>query len=94
VPTATRVAVLVNPADEMTTKSTLTDVEAAARAIGLRIQVFNADSSRDYADKREHAKHSNETQRCLRQQQCRHHCRHSRNGEVMEYPRLPRLSPR
>jgi putative ABC transport system substrate-binding protein len=45
VPAATRVAVLVNPADEMTTKSTLTDVEAAARTIGLQIQVLNASTS-------------------------------------------------
>ena len=34
VPAAARVAVLVNPADAPNTESTLTDVEAAARAIG------------------------------------------------------------
>jgi ABC-type uncharacterized transport system substrate-binding protein len=45
VPAATRVAVLVNPAGEMTTKSTLRDVEAAARTIGLQIQVLNASTS-------------------------------------------------
>jgi putative ABC transport system substrate-binding protein len=45
VPAATRVAVLVNPADEMTTKSTLRDVETAARTIGLQIQVLNASTS-------------------------------------------------
>jgi ABC-type uncharacterized transport system substrate-binding protein len=45
VPAATRVVVLVNPADEMTTKSTLRDVEGAARTIGLQIQVLNASSS-------------------------------------------------
>jgi putative ABC transport system substrate-binding protein len=47
VPAATRVAVLVNPAGEMTTKSTLRDVEAAARTIGLQIQVLNASTSRE-----------------------------------------------
>jgi ABC-type uncharacterized transport system substrate-binding protein len=45
VPVATRVAVLVNPAREMITKSTLRDVEAAARTIGLQIQVLNASTS-------------------------------------------------
>jgi putative ABC transport system substrate-binding protein len=45
VPTATRVAVLVNPADPMTTESTLRDVEAAARAIGFQIQILNASTS-------------------------------------------------
>ena len=44
VPTANRVAVLVNPTDPT---STLKDVEAAARAIGLQIQVLNASSSRE-----------------------------------------------
>src|SRR5262245_58963992 len=42
VPAATRLAVLVNPANATTTESTLRDVEPAARAMGLRIQVFNA----------------------------------------------------
>jgi putative tryptophan/tyrosine transport system substrate-binding protein len=45
VPAATRVAVLVNPAEEMATKSTLRDVEVAARTIGLQIQVLNASTS-------------------------------------------------
>jgi putative tryptophan/tyrosine transport system substrate-binding protein len=45
VPAATRVAVLVNPAEEMATKSTLRDVEMAARTIGLQIQVLNASTS-------------------------------------------------
>jgi ABC-type uncharacterized transport system substrate-binding protein len=45
VPAATRVAVLVNPADARTTESTLRDVEAAARAMGLQIQVLNASTS-------------------------------------------------
>jgi putative ABC transport system substrate-binding protein len=46
VPNATRVAVLVNPANPTTTASTLKDVNAAARAIGLQIQVLNASTSR------------------------------------------------
>jgi putative ABC transport system substrate-binding protein len=45
VPAATRVAVLVNPADARTTESTLRDVEAASRAMGLQIQVLNASTS-------------------------------------------------
>ena len=44
---AARVAVLVNPANATTTESTLRDVEAAARAMGLQIQVFNASTSRE-----------------------------------------------
>ena len=39
-------AVLVNPANAANTETTLRDVEAAARAIGLQIQVLNADTSR------------------------------------------------
>jgi putative tryptophan/tyrosine transport system substrate-binding protein len=42
-----RVAVLVNPADAANTVSTLRDVEAAARAIGLQVQVLNASTSRE-----------------------------------------------
>ena len=45
VPAATRVAVLVNPAEEMISKSTLREVEVAARTIGLQIQVLNASTS-------------------------------------------------
>jgi putative ABC transport system substrate-binding protein len=41
-PRAARVAVLVNPADATNTASTLRDVEAASRAIGLQVQVLNA----------------------------------------------------
>jgi putative tryptophan/tyrosine transport system substrate-binding protein len=44
VPQATRIAVLVNPADATLTETQLKDVNAAARAMGLQIQVFNADS--------------------------------------------------
>jgi putative ABC transport system substrate-binding protein len=46
VPTATRVAVLVNPASAAT-EITSRDVEAAARAIGLQIQVLHASTSRE-----------------------------------------------
>jgi putative ABC transport system substrate-binding protein len=46
-PRATRVAVMVNPADVTTTKSTLAEAQAAARAISMQIQVLNANSSRD-----------------------------------------------
>jgi putative tryptophan/tyrosine transport system substrate-binding protein len=47
VPAATRVSVLVNPAFATLTEITLRDVEAAARAMGLQIQVLNADTSRE-----------------------------------------------
>ena len=47
VPAATRVAVLVNPANATTTETTLRDVEPAARAMGLQIQVLNASTSRE-----------------------------------------------
>ncbi len=44
-PAAARVAVLVNPANAAATETTLRDVLPAARAIGLQIQVLNADTS-------------------------------------------------
>jgi putative ABC transport system substrate-binding protein len=47
VPGATRIAVLVNPADAANTEPTLRDVEAAARAIGLKIQIVRASTSRE-----------------------------------------------
>jgi ABC-type uncharacterized transport system substrate-binding protein len=47
VPRAARVAVLVNPADAIRVESTMTAMEAAARAIGLQIQVLNASTSRE-----------------------------------------------
>jgi putative ABC transport system substrate-binding protein len=47
VPAATRVAVLVNPAHATNAESTLRDVESAARAMGLQIQVLNASTSRE-----------------------------------------------
>jgi len=39
--------VLVNPANAANTESTLQDVEAAARTIGLKVQVFHASTSRE-----------------------------------------------
>ena len=45
VPRAARIALLVNPADVAITETQVKEVQAAARAIGLQIQVFNADSS-------------------------------------------------
>jgi putative ABC transport system substrate-binding protein len=47
VPTATRVAVLVNPTEATLTESTLRDVEAVARVVGLQIKVLNASTSRE-----------------------------------------------
>ena len=47
VPAATRVAVLVNPINAAITETTLRDVEPAARAIGMQIQVLNASNSRE-----------------------------------------------
>jgi putative tryptophan/tyrosine transport system substrate-binding protein len=47
VPTATRVAVLVNPAAVATTETTMKEVAGAARALGLQIQVFNARTSHE-----------------------------------------------
>jgi putative ABC transport system substrate-binding protein len=41
-PAATRGAVLVNPANATGTENTLRDVQVAARAMGLQIQIFNA----------------------------------------------------
>ena len=47
VPSAARVAVLVNPTNAANTETTLRDVEGAARAIGLQIQVLNASTGRE-----------------------------------------------
>ena len=44
-PRASRIAVLVNPANTVNTQTTLREVEAAARAMGLQIQSFNASTS-------------------------------------------------
>ncbi|MFL6797497.1 MAG: ABC transporter substrate-binding protein [Xanthobacteraceae bacterium] len=42
VPAAARVAVLVNPVNATGTENTLRDVQVAARAVGMQIQVLNA----------------------------------------------------
>jgi putative tryptophan/tyrosine transport system substrate-binding protein len=47
VPGAARVAALVNPANESNTRSTVRDLQAAARTLGLQIQVLNADTGRE-----------------------------------------------
>jgi putative tryptophan/tyrosine transport system substrate-binding protein len=47
VPAAARVGVLVNPANATSTESTMRDVPAAARTMGLQIKVLNASTSRE-----------------------------------------------
>ena len=47
VPGAAHVAVLVNPANATNTETTLRDVEPAARAMGLQIQILQASTSRE-----------------------------------------------
>jgi putative ABC transport system substrate-binding protein len=47
VPTAARVAVLVNPANATHSATTFRDVEPAAHAMGLQIQFLNASTSRE-----------------------------------------------
>jgi putative ABC transport system substrate-binding protein len=47
VPGMARVAVLVNPANPANAESTVKDVQAAAPAFGLQIQIFNASTSRE-----------------------------------------------
>jgi putative ABC transport system substrate-binding protein len=42
VPAATRLAVLINPANVTSTETMLRDLEPAARAMGLQIQILNA----------------------------------------------------
>jgi len=44
VPGVARVAVLINPANFSSNESTLRDMAAAARVMGLQVQVFNADT--------------------------------------------------
>jgi putative ABC transport system substrate-binding protein len=44
-PTAQRIAVLVNPAEDVIANTTLREVEPAARAMGLQIQFYKASSS-------------------------------------------------
>jgi putative ABC transport system substrate-binding protein len=47
VPQAARIAVLVNPVNAVDTETTLRDVQSAARAMGLQIQVLNASTPRE-----------------------------------------------
>jgi ABC-type uncharacterized transport system substrate-binding protein len=47
VPKAARVAVLVNPDNPRNAETTVRDVEVAARAMGLQIQVLNASTGRE-----------------------------------------------
>jgi putative ABC transport system substrate-binding protein len=47
VPGAARVAVLVNPADARNTETTLREVGAAARSIGMQVQVLSASTARE-----------------------------------------------
>jgi len=47
VPSAKRIAVLVNPTNARITEGTLGDLEPAARAKGLQIQIVNASTSRE-----------------------------------------------
>jgi ABC-type uncharacterized transport system substrate-binding protein len=46
-PKAVRIAVLVNPANTPVTEATLRDIPEAASALGLRIRVLNASTSRE-----------------------------------------------
>ena len=45
VPGAARIAVLVNPADAAASEAAVTDVEAAARALGLQLRILKASTS-------------------------------------------------
>jgi ABC-type uncharacterized transport system substrate-binding protein len=47
VPAATRIALLVNPTNMVATDSTVRDVEAAARTLGLRIRLLKAGTSQE-----------------------------------------------
>jgi ABC-type uncharacterized transport system substrate-binding protein len=42
VPAVTRLAVLINPANTISTETMLRDLEPAARAMGVQVQVFSA----------------------------------------------------
>ena len=46
-PATARVAVLINPANTANAQTTLREVEAAGRAMGLQLQIFNASTSRE-----------------------------------------------
>jgi len=47
VPTAARIAVLLNPANATNVETTLRDLEAAARTMGLQFHILNASNSRE-----------------------------------------------
>jgi putative ABC transport system substrate-binding protein len=47
VPKAVRVALIVNPANASSTETTLREVQEAAHALGLQLQVLNASTSRE-----------------------------------------------
>jgi putative ABC transport system substrate-binding protein len=47
VPGAARIAALVNPADASSAETTVRDVDGAARAMGLQIQIVRASTSRE-----------------------------------------------
>ena len=47
VPGAIRVAVLINPGNAVNAETTLRDVQAAARAVGLQMQIIRASTSRE-----------------------------------------------
>jgi putative tryptophan/tyrosine transport system substrate-binding protein len=47
VPKAVRIAVLINPVNAPQTQAMLRDIPAAARTLGLQIQILNASSSRE-----------------------------------------------
>ena len=47
VPTVTRIAVLVNPANPVNAEATAREALSAARALGLQIKVFNASAARE-----------------------------------------------
>jgi ABC-type uncharacterized transport system substrate-binding protein len=47
VPTATRIAVLVNPGNPVNAEVTVRDAQSAGRAMGMQIKAFNASSSRE-----------------------------------------------
>jgi putative tryptophan/tyrosine transport system substrate-binding protein len=46
-PTATRIAALVNPSNAANTNVTVKDIQTAARAMGLQIEVLEANTSRE-----------------------------------------------
>jgi ABC-type uncharacterized transport system substrate-binding protein len=50
VPQATRVAVLVNPADAKNTETTLRELEGAAGLMGIHLQILKASAAREISD--------------------------------------------